>query len=104
MAKYYGAVGFVDTRETSPGVWTPVKTERNYYGDVLRNIRRFESADKVDGDVNISNEISIVADPYAIQNFHAIRYLEYLGTKWIVTTVSVEYPRLRLSIGGVYNG
>lgn len=104
MAKYYGMVGYVDTVETTSGVWRPVVTERPYYGDVIRNIRRFESPDKVNGDIKITNEISIVADPYAIQNFHAIRYLEYLGTNWEVTSVTVEYPRLRLSIGGVYHG
>ena len=78
-------------------------TERNYYGDVIRNTRRLQSADKVNDDINISNEISIVADPYANDHFYAIRYVVFQGAKWKVSNVDVQYPRLILSLGGLYN-
>ena len=78
-------------------------TERNYYGDVIRNARRLQSADKVNDDINISNEISIVADPYANDHFYAIRYVVFQGAKWKVSNVDVQYPRLILSLGGLYN-
>jgi hypothetical protein len=29
--------------------------------------------------------------------------VEYMGTKWKVSNVEVKYPRLILSLGGVYN-
>lgn len=104
MAKWYGVIGYVETVEEQPGVWTPQITERPYYGDFNRNTRRYQNSGSVNGDINISNEISIVADPYANQNFHKIRYVEYMGTNWTVTNVDVQYPRLILSIGGLYNG
>ena len=103
MAKYYGAIGYVETVETKPGVWKEQITERMYSGDLLRNTSKFHSADKLNDDINVSNEISIVADPYANQNFHLMRYVEFMGTKWKISNVEVQYPRLRLTIGCVYN-
>lgn len=105
MSKYYGRIGFVDTEETAPGVYEPkVVAERNYYGDILSNNRRWDNAQQLNDNLNISNRISIVSDPYAITNFHAIRYCEFMGHLWDVSSVEVQYPRLILSIGGVYNG
>lgn len=104
MAKYYGKIGYAVTAETEPGVWTEQITERVYYGDVIRNARRTQTTDQVNDDISISNEISIVADPYAYENFHSMRYAEYMGTKWKVTNIEVSYPRLILSIGGIWNG
>ena len=104
MAKYYGVIGYVETVETSPGVWEEQITERNYYGELVRNTSRFQVSDQVNDNVNIANEISVIADPFATQNFHAMRYIEFMGAKWKITNVEVRYPRLILTIGGLYNG
>lgn len=103
MAKFYGKVGYADTTETAPGVWTEVITEREYYGDVLRISRRLQSTEQLNDDIIIDNEFSIVADPFAYQNFHTMRYIEWMGVKWKITKVNVQSPRLILSVGGVYN-
>ena len=104
MNKFYGKIGYTISEETVPGVWVERIVERSYYGDVIRNIRRLQSSENLNDDINISNEISIVADAFANQNFHSMRYVEYMGTKWKVSSIEVKYPRLILSIGGVYNG
>lgn len=104
MAKFYGKIGYANTVETKPGVYEEQIVERSYYGDFIRNIRRLQSADQVNDDINISNEISIVADPYATNNFHTMRYAVFMGTKWKISNVEVSYPRLILTLGGVYNG
>ena len=104
MAKFYGKIGFADTVETAPGVWTEQIVERNYFGDIIRNARRLQSSDQLNDDINISNEFSIVADPYANNNFHSMRYIEFMGAKWKITNVEDRYPRLILTVGGVYNG
>lgn len=103
MAKWFGKIGYAETVETVPGVWKEQITEREYYGDLIRNGRRLQSANQVNDNIEISNEISIVADPYANENFHSMRYVEFMGTKWKITSVDVQYPRLTLSLGGVYN-
>lgn len=103
MPKWYGKIGYGVTEETSPGVWTEEIVERQYYGDIIRNLRRLETSDQVNDNVSVSNEISIVSDPYAFENFHSIRWIEFMGAKWKVSSVEVQYPRLLLSLGGVYN-
>lgn len=106
MAKFYGQIGFVSTVEDPPdsGKWVDTITERNYYGDVIRISRRWETGQKVNDDITINNEISILSDPFVTQNIPWIRYVVWNGVKWKVSSVDVEYPRLKLSVGGVYNG
>lgn len=104
MAKYYGKIGFAESVESSPGVHVEKIVERNYYGELVRNSRRLQSANQLNDNINISNEISIVADPYADKNFHMMRYIEFMGTKWKISNVEVQPPRLILTAGGVWNG
>lgn len=104
MAKYYGQIGYAETKETRPGIFEETFTERNYSGDVLRNARRLEAGESINDNVVVNNSLSIVADPYAYEHFFAIRYVRWMGVLWKVTNVEVQSPRLLLTIGGVYNG
>ena len=102
--KYSGNIGYVETVETSPGVWNEVVTERHYKGDVLKNSRRWEAnTNSTIGDINITNTISIISDSYAASHFQFMKYVEWMGTKWKITNVDVNYPRYTLSLGGIYN-
>ena len=103
MAKYYGQVGYAVTTETSPGIWEESIIEKNYYGDLIRNNRRLSNGEGTNDNIEISNTISILADPFAKQNIYAMRYATFQGTKWKVASVDVDYPRLNLSLGGIYN-
>ena len=104
MAKFYGPIGYSETIESAPGVWTENVTERNYYGDVIKNTRRLQAGENLNDDLQINNIISIVADPFAYQNFYTMRYVIWMGIPWKITNVEVQRPRLILTIGGVYNG
>ena len=104
MGKFYGSIGYAETVETSPGVWVERSTERKYYGDVNRDSRRLQSANQLNDNINVSSEISIVADPYAYNHFHSMRYVEFMGAKWKVSTVEPKPPRLILTLGGLCNG
>ena len=104
MAKWYGKIGYADNVEVEPGVWEDSIVEHSYYGDINRNTRSLQNSGGINDNINLSNEISIVADPYASENFYKMRYAEFAGTKWKITNVEVKYPRLILSIGGVWNG
>lgn len=105
MAKFYGPIGYAETIEKSPGVFKDAITVRNYSGDLLSNNSRWSSSsESTNDDLNINNRFSILADPYAYQNFHSMKYIEFMGTKWKINSVEVQYPRLILTTGGVYNG
>lgn len=104
--KFYGQVGFwVGEEETGVDIWESVIVERDYYGDVLRNSRRFqETTGHLNDDLVVSNQISILSDLYAQQNWASIRYVIWNGQKWKVTRVEINYPRIILEVGGIYNG
>lgn len=104
MAKFYGVIGYAATVQTEPGIYEEQIIETEYMGDVLRNTRRLREGSKINDDITISNQISIIADPYASNNFHAMRYVTFMGAKWKVSEVDVQYPRLILTLGGLYNG
>ena len=104
MAKWYGAIGYAETVEVRPGVKEEQITELNYFGDLVRNTRRLMSTDQLNDNINVANEISILADPFAEQNFHNMRYVEFMGAKWKISNVDVQRPRLILTLGGLYNG
>lgn len=104
MAKFFGKVGYVIHKETTPDVWTDEVTEVSYYGDVINLFQRVKSGDKVNDDISLNQKISIMADAFAYNNFSAIRYVEWMGVKWKVTEITPERPRILLTIGGEYNG
>lgn len=105
MAKWAGLVGFRNETESieKPGVWVEEITNRNYYGDIIKNYRSLDNNSEINDGINVTNQISIISDPYAQNNFHKIIYVTYMGIKWKVKTVEVQYPRLLLSLGGTYN-
>ena len=103
MAKFYGEIGFSITEEIRPGVWAPKIVDRYYRGDVVRAGYNWQNANKVNDDLNISNQISIIADSFANENLGYMKYVTYMGCKWKIQSISIEYPRILLTLGGVYN-
>lgn len=103
MSKYYGAIGYAKSVEDIASVYREEITERYYYGDIYRNSKSNKSSENLNDNISISNKVSILADPFAMNNFQAIKYATYLGTKWKVKSVEVQYPRLILELGDVYN-
>lgn len=95
----------MQTVQTSPGIWEEVEDQNHIYqGDVLTDTRRWQSGDKVNSDFSVTNRVSILADPFAFDNLDAMKWIEFMGSKWAISSVEVSYPRLVISLGGVYNG
>lgn len=104
MAKFYGPIGYATQAETVPGVWSEVITEREYAGDVIKNMSRIQGSENLNDNLTVDNRLSILADSFAYANFYSMRYVEWMGTLWKIKSVDVQRPRLLLTIGGVYNG
>lgn len=104
MAKFFGEIGFATQVETSPGIWEDQIIEKQYYGDVFRESRRFSTTDQVLDKINLSNQISILADGYVVDNIQNLRYIRWLGGLWKISYVELKFPRLVLEMTGVYNG
>ena len=106
--RFCGVIGFATVREGTGdniGIDEDVIEERLYFGDVLRNSRKYETqSDSVLDDLKIDNKISVVGDEYIWDHFYKMKYVQWMGALWKITNVEVQRPRLILTIGGVYNG
>ena len=104
--RFAGKVGYIRTvqDENDDSNWVNEKVEKQVYGDILRDVFNNSQASQINDNFTITNQFSIVADDYAYHNLQYIRYVEYLGVKWRVTSVdALQRPRLVLSVNGVYN-
>ena len=104
MAKFFGEIGFATQVETSPGIWEDKIIEKQYYGDIIRESRRFSASEQVLDNINLSNQVSIIADGYVTDNIQNLRYVRWLGGLWKISYVELKFPRLVLEMTGVYNG
>lgn len=104
MAKFAGLIGFSTTVETEPGIWTNDIVDKTYVGDVIQTSLRYQNDSKINDDVSINKKISIIADIYLNNNLNTIQYVTYMGVKWSVSNLDIQYPRVILTLGGVYNG
>lgn len=104
MAKFYGEIGYAKTEETKPGVWETVIAKKMYGGDLNRISKKWHNSQSINGDINLMSEISIIADPFLIDNLHTIKYVKLHGQPWRVESIEFQPPRLILAIGGPYNG
>ena len=107
MARFHGQIGFLITEETDhdnhPGVWTEILKERHYYGDVYSASRSWNQNGNLNDDLVVNNRISIVADKFVKENLGAMKYVKWLGGCWKITNAEIQYPRIILTIGGVYH-
>lgn len=104
MNKFFGEIGYSITEEVRPSVWVPRIVKQNYFGDVVKDTRRRDSAEYFNDKLRLSVRISVVADERLVQNAANIKYVEYLNEKWNVTEVELAHPRLILTLGDVYTG
>ena len=102
--KFHGPVGFTERIEKRPGVWVQGPVEHDYSGNVLQRSLNYRSGESVNDDIVHSQQISILADPYARNHVGSMKYVRWMGTAWKITEIKVQPPRLILSLGGPYNG
>ena len=105
MTKFYGKIGFACTEEDpeGSGIWVNKVVAKDYYGDIVRNTSRNQGTDKVNDNLVMSNSFSVLADPFAINHYSSIAWVEYMGTKWKAESIEPAYPRIKINVGGVYN-
>lgn len=102
--KWFGKIGYALDTEVSPGIWEHNVIEREHFGDVLSFRRNEQPGNEIVEGITLTNKISILADPFAESSIESMLYLTFMGTKWNITNIDVEYPRLIISLGGVYHG
>ena len=88
--------------EDEPGIWVDAIEERPYKGDIIRSGRRFDNSENINDNFTITNVFSIISDAFLYSHIPAMRYIEYLGSKFKIVSVEVERPRVEIRVGGVY--
>ena len=103
MAKYSGMIGFSIQEETRPGVYQEVIHEHKVFGEVYKNASQTTNSGKVNDDVIMNKQISFIMDTFACEHSSNIKYATYLNAKWAVKLIDVQFPRIIITLGGVYN-
>ena len=104
MPKSYILIGFAEEVETAPSVFQEVVTEKRFSADIKRDTGGRSDAEKVNLDFTVGNTFSILANSETNNKLHAMRYVRWRGSRWTISDVSVEPPRLVLRLGGLYSG
>lgn len=106
MARFAGTIGYAISEEDPDalGNWVNVVQEFQFTGILLKDTKNTNSGETFNTDITLANSISIIADPYAIENFSLIKYVTLDGVRWSVTSVEIRPPRLFIQIGKVYDG
>lgn len=104
--KFAGYVGFwITSDETKPGIFKDHMVEKYYTGDVTRAYNKWDArSESTTDEFSLNNQVSIVADLFARENWPSIKYVIWNGIAWKVKTVGIDFPRLTIEIGGVWNG
>lgn len=112
MGRYFGKVGYA-IRQEKPvegqpgrhsGIWEDVITEKEYYGDINKYGSKYVNGIGLNDDIRITNQLSVIADAFMYENHSHIKYVIVMGVRWKVTDVTVNRPRITLTLGGEYNG
>lgn len=103
MAKWAGTIAFAIEVEQEPGIWVTQIKEKKYTGDLIKKRIMFQDISAISDRPNVSNQISFIADPFALSNFNTIQYVTFMGFKWKVKDFEFELPRVNLTMGDLYN-
>lgn len=105
MPRWAGNIGYGTDTEVERGLHSYIISEQFCYGDVYKSpVTTYRPSGGVNDNQTLNTKISILADQNLIANYANILYAEYFGIKWKVESVEPQYPRILLTLGGVYNG
>lgn len=102
MSRFSGKLGFVMTRETEEGVWLEDFIELPAKGTIRSLYVRNDNSSSVNTNLRLTNEISILMDTKIKAYLETLKYVVWKGSKWEVQSISVNYPRLTINLGGLY--
>ena len=101
--KCSGKIGYARTEETSPGVYQEIITEKQYYGDVVRNNAQILDSNTINSNIKLNNSISVLCNNYMSDNIGCIRYLTFKKSKWKVSSIEIKDNRMIFTLGDLYN-
>ena len=102
MSRFSGKLGFVMTREMEEGVWLEDFVELPAKGTIRSLYVRNDNSSSANTNLRLTNEISILMDTKIESYLETLKYVVWKGSKWVVQSIGVNYPRLTINLGGPY--
>lgn len=102
--KVSGEIGYAKSIETTPGVYDDQITRKPFSGDLIQDTRKWESDQKVNDNLVLGNRVSILASSFARANLDFMKFVKIGESYWEISNIQIQYPRLFLTLGSVYNG
>lgn len=104
--KFYGNIGYGIPHTDDYGVTTDTIVEHQHYGDIAKITNNVVGAQQVEDNLRLNSEFRIIMDPFIAENFQYIKYIEWNGVMWKVSsaTPDPDRPRINIHVGDVYNG
>ena len=105
MGKLYGVIGFVSREdvEVEPGIYESLCSERPYKMDEIEIRQSYVDQGASASSIRINTKLSVLADTYAFTNLRYMKYVEYMGSKYLIESVTPHRPRLIITLGDLYH-
>ena len=101
--RYSGYIGIQDQPiETSPGMFKFQIREVRVNGDLYTKRTSWPNAQMSGASLGMT--FSMVTPESDDINFTDVLYFVYQNRKWAVTSIEYDRPRVKLNLGGLYNG
>lgn len=101
--RWAGKIGYATLTEVKPGTWEDVITEVDALGELKQSTEPLDSADSILPRYRTTTSVSVLSDGKRIPDA-GLRYITWQGTNWQINTVSRQWPRIVIYIGGEYHG
>ena len=104
MTRYHGVIGIKGPPiETAPGIWESKIVEHTVVGDILLKPSRWSGQELSQDKITANHILSLFASE-SMAYYADIVYIVWQGQKWVVTKVEYLRPRVKLTLGGLYDG
>lgn len=100
--KWAGEIAYSMQVETEKHVWDEQVVKKPAMGDLIEFSKNNDQSNNINVDFSLSNQLSVVMDPFIQNNFQNILYVTINGGKWTVSSAKIRYPRIILSFGKLY--
>lgn len=110
MSKFSGTLAIVNEFADDTGIWQREVQKYPIAGDFYQDNTARLTGEKINEDLSFSMRFSFLASPNLMtilsEDSQAITplYIEYLGLKLKVNSMTFQWPRLILTVSGVWTG
>lgn len=89
---------------TSPGIFEDIIVESKVSGDMEYKPIRWSVDELAQDSARLNHTFSFISRGSVSVDFSSAVYVVWQGKKWTVSSISYPSPRIKFTLGGLYNG